>query len=102
MFSRLSVILLSGFARLIPGTFRGYVQGTYCFESYTSPVYKASAMTLATLFSLKNNELLENGVATHFQATALFSMRAVSLASSQICCSVDAHAWCKRAHRNAM
>ena len=31
------------------------------------------------------------------QVTTLFSMRTVSLASSQICYSVDADIWCKRA-----
>ena len=33
------------------------------------------AMMLAILFSLKTMELLQNGVATHFQATMLFSLR---------------------------
>ena len=42
------------------------------------------------LFSLKTMESLQNGVATHFGATALFSIRPVSLASSQHCRSVDA------------
>ena len=41
-----------------------------------------SAMTLAILFSLKTMESLQNLVATHFQATPLFSMRILSLASS--------------------
>ena len=40
---------------------------------------------------------LQNGFATHFQASPLISMRAESLASSQSCRSVDADAWCKRA-----
>ena len=34
-----------------------------------------AAMMLAILFSLKTMESLQNGVATHFQATPLFSMR---------------------------
>ena len=41
--------------------------------------------------------MLQNGFATHFQASPLISMRAESLASSQSCRSVDADAWCKRA-----
>ena len=59
-------------------------------------LHQASAMTLAILFSLKTIESLQNGVATYFQATPLFSMRTVSLVSSQSCCSVDADAQCKR------
>ena len=38
---------------------------------------------------------LQNGVATHFQASPLISMRTELLASSQSCRSVDADAWCK-------
>ena len=56
-----------------------------------------AAMTLAILFSLKTMESLQNGVATHFQATPLFSMKTESQASSQRCRSIDADAWCKRA-----
>ena len=37
-------------------------------------------------------EMLQNGVATYFQATSLFSMRTVSLAALKI----DTDAWCKR------
>ena len=47
-----------------------------------------SVMMLAILLSLKTMESLQNGVATHLQATSLFSMRTVSLVSSQSCCSV--------------
>ena len=54
-----------------------------------------SAMALAILFSLKTMESLQNGVATHYGATALFSIRLVSLASSQDCHRVDIK--CKRA-----
>ena len=36
-------------------------------------------------------KLLQNRFATHFRLTPLFSMRTVSLASSQSCCSVDSH-----------
>ena len=50
-------------------------------------------MTLAILFSLKTMGSLQNGVATHFQLTPLFTTD--SLASLQSCCSVDADAWCK-------
>ena len=53
-------------------------------------------MTLAILFSLQTMQSLKNGVATHFQATAFFSVRTESLASSQICRSTDDEAWCKR------
>ena len=60
-----------------------------------------SAMTLAILFSLKSVELLQNGFATHFQATPLISMRTKLQASLQSCRSVDADAdaWCKRTLR---
>ena len=39
-------------------------------------------MTLAILLSLKTMESLQIGVATHFRATPLFSMKTVSLESS--------------------
>ena len=42
-----------------------------------------AAMTLAILFSLKTMKSLQNGFATHFQVTLLFSMRTESQASSQ-------------------
>ena len=54
-----------------------------------------SWMILAILFSLKTVESLHNGVATNFQMTPLFSIRKVSLVSSQSCRSVDSDAWCK-------
>ena len=54
-------------------------------------------MILVILFSLKTVESLQNGVATHFQVTPLFSMRTELLALSQNCSSVDANVWCKRA-----
>ena len=53
-------------------------------------------MTLAILFSLKTMESPQNGVATHFQAIPLISMKTESQASSQNCRSIDADAWCKR------
>ena len=49
-------------------------------------------MTLAMLLSLKTMELLQIGIAAHFQATGLFSMRTVLPASLQSYCSVDAEA----------
>ena len=54
-----------------------------------------SAMTLAILFSLKTEELLENGLQTHSRATPLFSMRTECKRHR----SVDADAWYKRALR---
>ena len=54
-------------------------------------------MTLAILFSLKTMKSLQNGAATHFQASPLISMRTELQASLQSCRSVDADAWCKRA-----
>ena len=54
-----------------------------------------SAMMLAILFSLKSVQLLENRLQPHSGATALFSMRTESQASSQSFCSVDADTWCK-------
>ena len=43
-----------------------------------------SVMMLAILLSLKTMESLQNGVATHLQAASLFSMRTVSLVSSEL------------------
>ena len=48
-----------------------------------------SAMMLAILFSLEIMGSLQNRVAIHFQSTPLFSMRTVSLGSSQSCYSID-------------
>ena len=56
---------------------------------------------LAILFSWKSMELLQNGVATHFSVTPLFSMRTELLASLQSCRSVDTDVWCKRALSNS-
>ena len=54
-------------------------------------------MTLAIPFSLKTMESLQNGVATYFQETSLFSMRIESLVSLQSCGRIDADAWYKQA-----
>ena len=51
-----------------------------------------SAMRLVILLYLITMELLQNRIGTHFQATPLFSMRAVSLAS-QSCGRVDSDTW---------
>ena len=56
-----------------------------------------SAMKLAILFSLKTMESLKNGLQPNSGVTPLFSMRTVSLASSQSCCCIDADAGCKQA-----
>ena len=48
------------------------------------------------MFSLKTIKSLENALQPHSGVTPLFSMRTVSLASSQSCRSVDADAWYKR------
>ena len=66
-----------------------------CF--HLGSVYTNSDMRPAILFSLKTMESLQNGVATHFRVTLLFSMRTVSLASSGSCGSVDSDARCKQA-----
>ena len=55
------------------------------------------AMTLAISLSLKTMQSLQNGVATHFRVTPLYSVRTESLLSLQSCRSVDADARCKRA-----
>ena len=60
-------------------------------------LHQASASSI--LFSLKTMESLQNEIVTHFSATPLFSIRTVTLASSQSCRSVDANAWCKWALR---
>ena len=59
-----------------------------------------TAMTLVTELSLnqwKQIQLLQNGVATHFGVTLLFSMRALSQAPSQCWPWLNADTWCKRA-----
>ena len=61
-----------------------------------------SAMTLAILFSLKTMKLLQNRVVTYCQATPLFSMRILLLASSQSYLSIDAEAWCKQTLKRYM
>ena len=57
-------------------------------------LHQASASMLPQLgedilFSLETMESFQNGVATHFQVTLLFSMKTESLASWQSCCSVN-------------
>ena len=52
-------------------------------------------MMVAISLSLKTMESLQIGVATHSGVTPLFSMRTVSLASSQHCRCVDADAQSK-------
>ena len=52
-------------------------------------------MMIAIMFSLKTMELLENWLQPHSGVTPLFSLRTVSLASSQSCWSVDTDAWYK-------
>ena len=42
-------------------------------------------------------ELLQNGIATNFRVTSLFSVRMVLLASLYSCDNADSDAWCKRA-----
>ena len=61
-----------------------------------------SVMTLVILFSLKTMESLQVRVATHFRAILLFSMRTVSLASTQSCRSFDADSWCTRALKSSL
>ena len=70
-------------------------------------LYQASASTLrqlcmmlAILFLLKTMESLQNGVAIDFQATPLFSLRTLSLASLLSCLSIDANVLCKRTLSN--
>ena len=46
---------------------------------------------------IETMESLQNGVATHFEATTLFSIRPVLLVSLQHCRSIDTDAECKRA-----
>ena len=55
------------------------------------------AVMLLILFSLKTMVSLENEYQLHSEETPLFSMRTVSLASSQSCGSVGSDVWCKRA-----
>ena len=64
---------------------------------FTPSVSNNSTMTLAILLTLEPMESLQIRIETHFEATPLFSMRAVLLASSQSCHSIDADVWCKRA-----
>ena len=83
---------------------RVFLRSSGCtIEQSSGPVYTKcqhqccnnSAMTLAILFSFKEMVSLQNGLATHFRATSLFSMRTVLVASLQSCYGVDAGAWCK-------
>ena len=76
------------------------------FPAFRTNLHQASAstlrqlcMTLTILFSFKTMESLQNGIATHFQATPLISMRAELQASLQSCRSVATDAWCKRVLR---
>ena len=66
---------------------------------YTPSASINTTATPAIQFSLKTMELLKNGLQPHSGATPLFSIRAVSQASSQSCCSVDADSWCRHAPR---
>ena len=61
--------------------------------------YDNAAMTLVMLVWLKTMQSLQNGLQPHSEVTPLFSMKTGLLASSQICHSVDAYAWCKQALR---
>ena len=76
------------------------ISPTFAFDrcERTLRVYLHHA-SVSTLSSLITVESLQIGGATHFQATPLFSMRTVSLASSQSCRSVDSDAWCKQTLR---
>ena len=83
---------------------RVFLRSNGCtIEQSSGPVYTKcqqqccnnSAMTQAILFSLKEMVSLQNGLATHFRAASLFSMRTVLVASLQSCYGVDAGAWCK-------
>ena len=65
--------------------------------TFTPNVSVNVVIMLAILFSLKTMKLLENGLQPHSGVTPLFSMRIVSLASSQSCCNVDADAQCEQA-----
>ena len=76
------------------------LNGIFCplgpiYTKHLSQCCDNSVIMLGVLVSLKTMQLLQNGVASHFRATPLFSMRTVSLASSQLCRSVYAGAWCK-------
>ena len=51
-----------------------------------------SVIMLAALFTLKTMESLKNGLQPQSGVTPLFSIRTVSLVSSQSCCSVDTDA----------
>ena len=68
----------------------GHMSQCAVTDALRAHLYKVSAqhcdnsvMMLLILFSLKTMELLENGLQPHFGATSLFSMRTVSLASSE-------------------
>ena len=58
-------------------------------------IRKRVVCILLECFLAENNRVDPEWVATHFQVTPLFSVKIVSLASSQSCCSIDGHAWCK-------
>ena len=66
------------------------------YTKYQHQYWDNFALTVVILFSLETMELLQNGIATNFQAIPLFSMRTELLVSSKSCRN-DADAWCKRA-----
>ena len=61
-------------------------------DRFRARLHQASASMLWQLC----DDATENRLQPQSGVTPLFSMRTVSLASSQSCCSVDADAWCKR------
>ena len=64
--------------------------------------YKKTVVTLVILFLLKIMECLKNGFQPQSEATPLLLMKAVTLASSQNCCSIDADICCKWAPSSAI
>ena len=70
---------------------------------FSSPYKVYHSVQLGSVYTKRQRQrcdnsamMLQNGFATHFQASPLISMRTESLASSQSGRSVDADAWCKR------
>ena len=81
--------------RLVSEIVNAKHQNIITYGLFTQSISVNVAIKLAILFSLKTMESLKNGLQPYSGATQLFSIRIISLASSQSCRSIDADASCK-------
>ena len=74
-----------------------YKDGIFLTKGPFTPGVSVNVAKMPVIqLSTKTIESLQNGLQPYSGVNPLFSMRAVSLLSSQRCRSVDADAWCKR------